>query len=448
MVNTLGLRRVVGMALCALMLVSAAIGAGAVPVAGQQEPTATPSLDLNLDQNQQAAQTTEVTPTPVVGSASGPGASSAAQQTPTPQQAAAPQTQQSTQQQAAGAANGDTEVPVLAQGLVYLTGGDVIWQVREVELSGSDTSTGNARVILQRSGESIIRNDLTGKRTKLEAGEAYFAAANDPYTTFKAGNGSSVVWIFEISNTNQVGDGAFYLSPNVKGYGEAVYDFEFARNVLKAGESADFAGGTGPSLLVVLSGTVTVTADQGPADLSEKDGLVINGGATIAGPNSGEASYVTLTVGPQVSDDTAAPPAPATTTSGATTSGQAQPTPAAGDTTAASSTTAQESAPTPSAAPAEQDAQTGAFVTSIQVGAKESIGVTMYADGVLVFDGWLEAGQWTDFYTGTSFEVYTTSGENTMFKNSCGGDPFFMGYETGDAHYFLAAGPQSCAPVG
>ncbi len=447
MVNTLALRRAVGMALCAMMLVATTVGAGALPAAAQEDPTATPGLDLNLDQNagtaqnQQSGESTTVTPTPVVGSASGPG-----QVNPTPAQQqtqASAQQSQPTAQQAGGA----TDVPVLAQGLIYLDGGDVIWQAREVELSGSDTTTGNARIYLQRTGESIIRNDLTGKRTRLEVGEAYFAAAGDPYTTFAAGSGSSVVWVFEISNSNQVGDGAFYLSPNVTAYGEAVYDYELSRNVVAAGETAQFPGGDGPSLLVVLSGAVTVTAGAGPAELAEKDGLVVDGSATVTGPESGEAAYLTLTVGPKVSDESAAPPAPASAadTASDTTAGQTQTT-ASSDTSDTTSQAAET--PAASAAPAEQSADTGEFVTSVQVGAKEGVGVTMYADGVLVFDGWLEPGEWTEFYTGSNFEVYTTSGENTLFKNSCGGDPFLMGYETGDAHYFLAAGPQSCAPAG
>src|SRR5690606_2672483 len=103
---------------------------------------------------------------------------------------------------------------------------------------------------------------------------------------------------------------------------------------------------------------------------------------------------------------------------------------------------------TQAADPAPADSSTGAYVTSIQVGAVEDVGITLYADGELVFDGWLGAGEWTAFYNGSVFEVYTTSGANTLFNSSCGGDSFQMGFEPGEAYYVLEANEDSCAPIG
>ncbi|HEV2127524.1 MAG TPA: hypothetical protein VGR22_02775 [Thermomicrobiales bacterium] len=381
----------------------------------------------------QVSGTPEATPTPVVGSASG-------QQPTPPQQQTQQQSEPATQQQQTSGpveapSESDTADPVIAQGLIYLTGDDVVWQVRDVDIAEPSTVTGNARVILQRSGETVIRNDLTGKRTRLEPGEAYFASAGDPYTTFPDGNTPSEVWTFEVSNSNEVGEGAFYLSPDVSGYGEAVYDYEFTRHTTTPGNPATIAAGDGPSMVMVLAGQVNVTDENGTASLTTRDGLIVNGDATVES-TSGEAVVVSMTIGPRVSDESSAPPAAAQT-------------PAEDVTTTDSDATGEETTqPVESAPPAEPSGESGAYLTSIRVGAAESIGVTLYADGVLMFDGWLEPGEWTAFYDGSYFEVYTTSGENTMFENSCGGEPFFMGYETGDAYYQLEAGPSSCAPVG
>jgi len=49
--------------------------------------------------------------------------------------------------------------------------------------------------------------------------------------------------------------------------------------------------------------------------------------------------------------------------------------------------------------------------------------------------------------TGSEFEVYTTSGANTLFVNSCGTPAFNMGYEPGEAYYILRADESSCAPI-
>ncbi|MDQ4044953.1 MAG: hypothetical protein M3173_05840 [Chloroflexota bacterium] len=377
--------------------------------------------------------TAVVTPTPVIGSASGQ------QPTPVEQQAQQESEPGTEQQQTSGpveaASESDTAAPVIAQGLIYLTGDDVVWQVRDVDITESATATGNARVILQRSGATVVRNDLTGKRTRLEPGEAYFAAAGDPYTTVPDGNTPSEVWVFEVSNSNEVGDGAFYLSPDVSGYGEAVYDYEFTRHTVTPGDPATISSGDGPSMVMVLAGQVNLTDESGTASLTARDGLIVNGDTTVESA-SGEAVVVSMTIGPQVSDESAAAPA------------AAQIPAADADTTDGDTTGAETAQPAESAPPAEPSGDSGSYVTSIRVGAAESIGVTLYVDGVLMFDGWLEPGEWTAFYDGSYFEVYTTSGENTMFENSCGGEPFYMGYEAGDAYYQLEAGPSSCAPVG
>jgi hypothetical protein len=409
------------MAVCALMIAAMALGGTGVNVAGQ-DAGSTPGPGTLVGQD--GGQQPEVTPTPVVGSTSG---QLRGQVAPTPVATEKLPTEPTgpTGPVASGT-DGDSAAPVLAQGLVYLTGADVIWQVREVQLSGNETVNGNARVVLQRSGATVIRNDVTGKRTRLEPGEAFFAAAGDPYTTAPDGNQPSTVWIFEVSNSNQVGQGAFYLSPDVPGYGEAVYDFEFTRYVVPAGESVDFMGGDGPSLLVVLSGAVDVTLNSDVASLNTKDGLVVDGTAVMAA-TGGESVVVSLTLGPKVSDASAAAP-------------QAQPTPATADSDAGESGTA-------TAAQAEPTGDGGAFETSIKVGAVESVGITMYVDGEVAFDGWLEAGEWTEFYTGSTFEVHTTSGANTMFQNTCSTEPFWMDYTPGETSYVLKAGPSSCAPA-
>jgi hypothetical protein len=408
-----GLRHVVAMATCALMIVTMMLG-GARVVA--QDTASTPGAETEAGQGVAGLQPA-VTPTPVVGSTSGE-VQAPATATGTESLPSAPTGP------VASATEGDMGAPVLAQGLVYLTGDNVIWQVREVTLAGTETVSGNARVILQRAGTTIVRTDVSGKRTRLEPGEAFFAAAGDSYTTAPEGSGGSTVWVFEVSNSNQVGEGAFYLSPDVAGYAEGTYDFEFTRYVVPAGGSADFLGGTGPSLLLVVAGSVEVTLEDEVAALSARDGLVVDSSAVIGAP-SGDAVVVAVTIGPAVTGDTIAAQSPA--------SG-----PPTGNPGAA--------APAAPAAPAPASGENGAFVTSIQVGAVEGIAVTVYVDGQIAFDGWLEAGQWTDFVTGSVFEVYTSSGVNTQFINSCN-EQFTMGTEPGEAQYVLTASASSCAPV-
>jgi cytoskeleton protein RodZ len=77
-------------------------------------------------------------------------------------------------------------------------------------------------------------------------------------------------------------------------------------------------------------------------------------------------------------------------------------------------------------------------VASIQITALADITVEIVADGESVFSGDLAEGESTDWYSGSSFKVFTSSGKNTQFTNDRG-EVFFMGYEDGEASYDLAA---------
>lgn len=107
--------------------------------------------------------------------------------------------------------------------------------------------------------------------------------------------------------------------------------------------------------------------------------------------------------------------------------------------------TAEETAePEPTEPPAS--ALDESLLTSIQVTAMSDIYLTISADGAVVFDGDLAAGETSGYVTGNTFEVYTSSGESTRFTDACGGD-FMMGYEQGEATYALKKNDQSCPPV-
>ncbi len=85
-------------------------------------------------------------------------------------------------------------------------------------------------------------------------------------------------------------------------------------------------------------------------------------------------------------------------------------------------------------------------LTSIMITANADLYVTVIADGVIVYDGSLAAGDTTGFLTGNTFDVTTSWGKQTIFTNACGGE-FTMGYETGSATYQLVKQPDSCPPI-
>jgi len=72
---------------------------------------------------------------------------------------------------------------------------------------------------------------------------------------------------------------------------------------------------------------------------------------------------------------------------------------------------------------------------TIRIIAQSGIDVTIEADGVVVFSGWLAEGSTTEWFTATNFAVTTSDGSVTLFENAGGGDPFYMGYGPNETYY-------------
>lgn len=81
--------------------------------------------------------------------------------------------------------------------------------------------------------------------------------------------------------------------------------------------------------------------------------------------------------------------------------------------------------------------------TSINITAEADIHVTMEADGLVIFDGELAAGNSTGVAVGTTFVVYTSMPSATLFTNACGTE-FYMGETAEEATILLEADENSC----
>jgi cytoskeleton protein RodZ len=72
---------------------------------------------------------------------------------------------------------------------------------------------------------------------------------------------------------------------------------------------------------------------------------------------------------------------------------------------------------------------------TVRVIAEGDIQVTVSADGVVVYSGWLGAGGATDWYTASNFAVTTSDGSLTLFENAATGQQFYMGYGPNETYY-------------
>ena len=133
---------------------------------------------------------------------------------------------------------------------------------------------------------------------------------------------------------------------------------------------------------------------------------------------------------------TPTPPPPATATSvpGAV-AALATSAPAAAPTQIA----AQVAAPTEPSQPAvpveAAPPQAAPGAATIRVIAEGDIQVTITADDVVVFSGWLGPGGSTEWYSASLFAVTTSNGALTLFENAQSGQQFYMGYGPNETYY-------------
>ncbi len=354
--------------------------------------------------------------------------------------------------QRAEAAAGPGFPAVLAHGLAYVDGGEVVWQVRDVEIPAADdaeSSITEESIHLQRDGSSIIRNDVTGKRAKTDPGEAYFRAAGDGYT-LSAEGGESLAWVFELVDPDDVAIDAFYESPEIDDLDEGVYDMMLTRYVLQSDESVDLPDHSGAGLIMVSSGEIEVDAGGERSALAQSDGQTIQDEATITNTTGEPTVFYYAYLGDEVGDATSgasqgqADQAVTTTTADEPVEDAVDDPEAAADVdTVEEASEADTGSAETGEAPITDDA--GNFLTSINVTADTEIYLIITVDGLTVFDGTLPAGASSGPVVGTIFTVYTSYGAGTTFTNACG-ETFKMGYEEGEATYVLEASASSCAP--
>jgi hypothetical protein len=206
------------------------------------------------------------------------------------------------------AANGEAapDGEIIAQGLAILPKGAATWRVREFSpLSPADATSqsGDFSLILQMEGVTVIRNDVTLKRARLEPGEAYFLAADDGYTLWADGK-TSRAWIFETAAPDAempAGSKAVVTSDAIDEWPGGARDVEMLRNVLRAGDFTTLPQHYGPALLVVTGGTLTAGANGGQAqELKEGSGVLLPGDVTVRNSGAGSATYVAVMIGQKV----------------------------------------------------------------------------------------------------------------------------------------------------
>jgi Bacterial TSP3 repeat len=198
---------------------------------------------------------------------------------------------------------------VIAQGLAIPPDGAAVWRVREVNLPTADqaeSQTDGFSFTLQMQGVSVIRNDITNKRARLESGEAYFMSADDPYTRRAECDRTSRVWIFEVVAPNSSTEGlegeVVYTSDTINTWPGGVRDLEMVRNILLPGESSALPNHQAPALVMITAGKIDGLQPGGsPTTFNARQGIVADE-LTLTNNSNTAATYVVVTIGQRVQD--------------------------------------------------------------------------------------------------------------------------------------------------
>jgi len=202
---------------------------------------------------------------------------------------------------------GSPHVHTVAQGLIGVEG-PLVWRVREVRLSATGApESSSSSFTLQRTGAAIIRNELTSRRTRLEAGEAHFMPSGDPFLRYAVGSDPSIIWVVELLPPEAVAPGAattgtvLFTSDAINDYPRGTFDVELQRGILLPGEVSELPPHTGPALMMVTSGRLQATTDGGqPAPISAGSGRLVTGALTLRNGDTQPAAFVVAALGEPV----------------------------------------------------------------------------------------------------------------------------------------------------
>jgi thrombospondin type 3 repeat protein len=215
------------------------------------------------------------------------------------------------------AQNSEPDSPniVIAQGLAVPPESASRWRVREIEPLSADEAgplTPDFSFAYQRSGATIIRNEVTGKRTRIEPGEGYYFSADDEYTRFRDGSDPSKTLIIEFVATDastDVDGQIRFDSDAIESFPAGTYDYELYRARLDGAQKTAFPAHSGPALIFVIDGSIELTPKDGSAGtLSANGGLIVDGDASITAGKDG-AIYIVAAFGDRVLDPGEEPPA-------------------------------------------------------------------------------------------------------------------------------------------
>ena len=204
----------------------------------------------------------------------------------------------------------------VAQGLAAFDDfADGIWRITEFEpLDMNEASSVVAPYfgfIYQVDGTTVVRNDVTGKRARIEPGEAYYLSAGDGYTRYREEDASRA-WLIEVAPADASDSDAagtvIFKTESIGGYPDDTRDLELVANYLLANASAEIPDYEVDGMLIITVGSLEVTEGDETFELAAPSALQLTDNVSIGNTSGAPASYIVAKFGPTVAEYTGGSP--------------------------------------------------------------------------------------------------------------------------------------------
>ena len=204
----------------------------------------------------------------------------------------------------------------IAQGLAAFDDfPDGMWRI--TELTPLDMAEAESVVapyfgfIYQVDGTTVVRNDVTGKRARLEPGEAYYLSTGDGYTRYREED-SSRAWLIEVvsvdADESDAAGTVIWHSESLDGFPADTRDMELVGNHLLADGTAEIPDYEVDAMLVVTVGSVEVTEGDETFGMDAPAGYQLTRSVSLSNASGEPASYVVAKIGPSVDEYTGGSP--------------------------------------------------------------------------------------------------------------------------------------------
>ena len=198
----------------------------------------------------------------------------------------------------------------IAQGLAAFDAFPVgIWRITELKPLAVDAAPAVTApyygFLYQMDGTTIVRNNVTGKRTRLEPGEAYYYSAGDSYTRYREEDASRA-WLIEIvpsdANEADAAGTVIFTTGEIGTFPDDTRDFELmAANVAKDG-TASVPDYEADAMIMVTVGSLQVTDSEGTVQMDAPAAMLVTGELELENTSGAPANYLIAKIGPSVGD--------------------------------------------------------------------------------------------------------------------------------------------------